>query len=131
MSGRKTTAKHVEAYLAQMKEWPRSWACCPEDVPVGEALLEQLEPFIRDLYARGLAQRTTRRHLDNAWVIGGEIIRRFGLYPEEREKSGHDLLYEAVRDDEAPLISGATEAEQNSADATARKIHAFLKKTGD
>jgi hypothetical protein len=126
--GAQKTSKRDEAIFSQMKEWPRSWAACPEDLPVGESLLEHLEAFIRDLRARGLSDRTIRRHLDNAWVIGGEIISRFGLYPEERKTSGGNLLHEAVCCDEAPLISRATEEKQRSADATARKIHAFLRR---
>ena len=127
--GTKETSKRFEALLAQMREWPKSWAGCPEDLPVGESLLEPLDAFIRDMHAIGLADRTIRRHLDNAWAIGGELIRRFNLYPEERNRSGRALLFDAICCDEAPLISGADETEQSSADATARKLHAFLKKT--
>lgn len=128
MPPRTTGPKDIKVYLSLMTKWPRVWASEPEDIPVGEGLVSLLEGFIRDLHAKGRAHKTIRRHLDNAWSIGGEIIRGFFVAPEERRLCARELLL-AATDGEAPLIRNATQAEQESADATARRIHAYLLKT--
>jgi hypothetical protein len=114
------------ALSALMEEWPASWAGLDEDEEPGRRLLAELRPFIMHLIDRGLAAKTVRRHLDNLWAIGGEVIRRFNFEPELRQESARRLLLDAVDFGEAPLLPHATEAGQHSADATARKLFKFL-----
>ena len=66
--------RDLKVYLAPMADWPRSWAGTEEDVPIGAGLVDLLKAFVRDLHERGLSHKTIRRHLDNAWSIGGEVI---------------------------------------------------------
>lgn len=89
-------------------------------------MLAELRPFITHLIEDGLSAKTVRRHLDNLWAIGGEVVRRFNFEPELRHESPRKLLLDAVDIGEAPLLPQATEAEQRSADATARKLLKFL-----
>jgi len=52
-----------------------------KDLPPGEALVSGLRPFIEHLALCGLAPRTIRRHVDNLWLLGGEIIRELNYDP--------------------------------------------------
>ena len=116
----------MDALLALMQEWPRSWAGCTQDVPVGRALVQILRPFVIHLYGQNLSPRTVRRHLDNAWLIGGEIIRRINDEPRLRRTAPLELLVGAVAAGEAPLVDQLNEVEQAALDATARKLLRFL-----
>ena len=111
-----------------MDRWPESWHGIPEDIPVGEALVVRMKPFVRHLRQIGLAEKTIKRHLDNLWVIGGEIVRSLNYEPEKRKRPPRELLWEAVELDEAPLVWGADEVEQNLIDVTARKLKKFMEK---
>ncbi len=112
--------------LALMDSWPNSWAGSAADIPVGEALVAELRPFIRHLYDRNLSPKTIRRHLDNSWMIGGEIIRDVVHQPKRRHTHPRQLLLDAIDLGEAPLVWDASEKEQRSFDATARKLLRFL-----
>ena len=110
-----------------MGEWPASWAGFDEDKPPGDRLLAELRPFIMHLIEEGLSAKTVRRHLDNLWAIGGEVVREFNDKPSLRRRSARQLLLESIDASGAPLLPGATESEQCSADATARKLLKYLR----
>ena len=109
-----------------MERWPASWAGLQADEAPGRRLLDELRPFIAYLIADGLSTHTVRRHLDNLWAIGGEVIKRFNDEPELRRRSARALLLDVTDLGEAPLLHHATQTEQRSADATARKLRTFL-----
>lgn len=109
-----------------MEQWPASWAGCKADEAPGRRLVDEFRPFITYLIAEGLSTTTVRRHLDNLWAIGGEVIRQFNDEPELRRRSARTLLLDVTDLGEAPLLHHASEAEQRSADATARKLLKFL-----
>ena len=119
-------ADSLDSLFQRMDEWPASWAGFPEDVPVGHRLVAILRPFLARLHAQGLGAKTLRAHLNNLWVIGGEVIRKVTNDPARRRRAAHDLLREAVMGGEAPLVGGLTETEQRALDATARKLDRFL-----
>jgi hypothetical protein len=70
---------------ALMKEWPESWAGERADVPVGRALVAIMHTFMTRLQQQELSSKTLRRHLDNLWLIGGEIIREINYHPASRK----------------------------------------------
>ena len=109
-----------------MEGWPKSWAGTHEDEPVGHRLLAVLKPFVTHLQHQGLCSKTLRRHLDNLWLIGGELIRRLDHDPALRDQPPHALLLEAIQDGEAPLVRDLTEEQQAALDATARKLLTFV-----
>lgn len=109
-----------------MEDWPASWAGDDEDEPVGHGLVALLRPYVTDLHEQELADGTVRRHLDNLWLIGGEIIREINDYPALRRKDARVLLLAAIQNGQAPLVRDLTEQEQASVDATARKLLKFL-----
>ena len=116
----------VEETTKLMEGWPSSWAGEDADEPVGRGLVALLRPFITDLHEQGLSRGTIRRHLDNLWLIGGEIIREVNDRPALRRKEPLSLLLKAIQDGEAPLVRHLAEREQASVDATARKLLKFL-----
>lgn len=109
-----------------MEGWPKSWAGTHEDEPVGRRLVAVLRLFMTHLQDQGLSARTLRRHLDNLWLIGGEIIRQLDDDPTLRDRPTHALLLEAIQDGEAPLVRDLTEEQQAALDATARKLLTFV-----
>jgi hypothetical protein len=109
-----------------MAGWPKSWAGAHEDEPVGRRLVAVLRPFMTHLQYQGLSSGTRRRHLDNLWLIGGEIIRRLDDDPARRDQPTHALLLEAIQDGAAPLVRDLTEKQQAALDATARKLLKFV-----
>ena len=116
----------ASAYCKDLDRWARSWMGLEKDLPPGEALVACFRPFIEHLASSGLAPRTIRRHVDNLWLLGGEIIRDLNYNPSLRKKTAEQLLRHAVYDDGGPLIHNGSEEDQRSLDATCRKLHRFL-----
>ena len=87
-----------------------------KDLRPGEELVACFRPFIEHLASSSLSSKTIRRHVDNLWILGGEIIRDLNCTPS---------LSEAVHADGGPLIHNGSE-EEHSLDATCRKLHRFL-----
>lgn len=117
---------NLDALLELMVPWPKSWEGTSDDIPIGEAIVQEMKPFITDLASKGLAPSTVRRHLDNCWVIGGEIIREVNYFPEMANIPPRKLLLDSIAAGEAPLVRNASESEQRIYDATARKLLRFL-----
>ena len=119
-------AADISAYVRDLDRWPRSWMGLEKDLPPGEQLLAELRPFIEHLASSNLSPKTIRRHVDNLWLLGGEIIRDLHEDPPLRKLSAERLLRKTVYDDGGPLIHTGSEAEQLSFDSTCRKLHRFL-----
>ena len=116
----------ASAYCQDLDRWARSWMGVEKDLPPGEALVAHFRHFIENLASSGLAPRTIRRHVDNLWLLGGEIIRDLNYNPSLRKKTAEQLLRHAVYDDGGPLIHNGSEEDQRSLDATCRQLHRFL-----
>jgi len=97
-----------------------------KDLPPGEQILACLRPFIEHLASSTLSPKTIRRHVDNLWVLGGEIIRDLHYDPSLRKLDGGRLLRGAVHEDGGPLVHNGSEEAQSSLDSTCRKLHRFL-----
>jgi hypothetical protein len=119
-------ATHVSAYCRDLDRWPRSWMGVGKDLPPGEQLLACLRPFIEHLASSTLSPKTIRRHVDNLWMLGGEIIRDLNYTPSLRKMAADRLLREVIHEDGGPLVHNASEEEQLSFDSTCRKLHRFL-----
>src|SRR5580698_9843504 len=63
------------ACCRDLDNWPRSWMGLEKDVLPGEQLLACFRPFIAHLASSSLSRKTIRKHVDNLWMLGGEIIR--------------------------------------------------------
>jgi hypothetical protein len=97
-----------------------------KDLPPGEALVVCFRPFIERLASSSLSPKTIRRHVDNLWMLGGEIIRDLHYDPTLRKRPADRLLRNAVHEDGGPLVHNGSEEAQRSLDATCRKLHRFL-----
>jgi len=98
-----------------------------KDLPPGEKLVTYFRPFLQHLASTSLSPKTIRKHVDNLWVLGGEIIRDLHETPSLRRKSIEQILFAVVDDEGGPLIHGGpAEEQQRSSDATCRKLHRFL-----
>jgi len=116
----------VSAYCRDLDNWPHSWMGLEIDLAPGEALLACLRPFIEYLASSALSPKTIRRHVNNLWLLGGEIIRDLNYDPPLRKKTAEVLLRTVIHDDGGPLIHNGSEEDQRSFDATCRKFHRFL-----
>jgi hypothetical protein len=110
-----------------LDNWPRSWRYEQADLAVGQQIVQVLTPFLLHLLDQGLARATVRRHRDNLWLLGGELIR---LRYEDDEVAQQDVtvaLQQLVDRDGGPLVCPRiSESEQESLDATCRKLHRFM-----
>jgi len=97
-----------------------------KDLPPGEQLVACFRPFIEHLASSGLSPKTIRQHVDNLWLLGGEIIRDLNYGPSQRKVAVHKLLRDAIGADGGPLIYNGSEDAQYSLDSTCRKLHRFL-----
>jgi hypothetical protein len=116
----------ASAYCRDLGNWPHSWMGLEKDIPPGEKLVACLRPFIEHLASSGLSPKTIRRHVDNLWTLGGEIIRDLNYIPSRRKVAANKLLRDAVHTDGGPLIYNGSEEEQRSFDSTCRILHRFL-----
>jgi hypothetical protein len=116
----------ASAYCRDLDNWPRSWMGLDKDLPPGEQLVACLRPFIEHLASSSLSPKTIRRHVDNLWMLGGEIIRDLNNDPSLRKVAAQRLLRDVVGADGGPLIYDGSEEDQLSLDSTCRKLHRFL-----
>ena len=97
-----------------------------KDLPAGERLVACFRPFIENLTSSALSRKTIRRHVDNLWRLGGEIIRDLNQTPSLRKAAIERLLIDRIHEDGGPLLYHGSEEEQRSFDSTCRKLHRFL-----
>ena len=97
-----------------------------KDLPVGRQLVKYFLPFLLQLAGSGLARKTIQNHVDNMWLLGGEIIRDVNEEPRLRKISAEQLVRNVVHEDGGPLIHNGWEHEQRTFDSTCRKFHRFL-----
>lgn len=96
------------------------------DLPSGQKLVACFRPFIRHLASSGLSRKTIRQHVDNLWLLGGEIIGDLNHTASLRKIDVERVLRERIHVDGGPLIHNGSEEEQRSFDSTCRKLHRFL-----
>jgi len=97
-----------------------------QDLPPGRRLVEYFIPFLLHLAESGLSKRTIQNHVDNMWLLGGEIIRDVNEDPSLRKLPAEQLVRNVIDGEGGPLIHNGWEDEQRSFDATCRKFHRFL-----
>jgi len=122
--------QRLQQACPDLDDWPVKWQFEPADLAMGKQIVQALTPFLLDLLNQGLAVRTLRRHRDNLWLLGGELIGR--RYDDDalRSMDANTAIQELVEEDGGPLMwPRISEADQNSLDATCRKLHRFLQST--
>lgn len=118
--------KSPEQIVSDYCEWPDAWSGTEEDIPYGKGLIEAMRPFIVDLIDQGLKGGTIRNHMNNLWLLGGEIIRSVSTH-DKYKTPPEEILRQSV-DQNGGLYCRhlASEAEVRSYDATCRKLSNFL-----
>ncbi len=76
-----------------------------KDLPPGRRLVEYFMPFLLHLAGSGLSKRTIQNHVDNMWLLGGEIIRGVNEEPILRKFAAEQLVRNVVHDDGGPLTN--------------------------
>ena len=121
----------INALVPDFYDWPKRWMLTNEDLEYGQRLLKFFEPFIFDLAIGLLAKKTKRKHIDNLWLAGGELIRsvanesNYEIDPEE-------LIHQHFGSDGGPYCRHLeTENESNSYDSSCRKFYKFITQKGE
>jgi len=126
---RSTAGAHPDLsnYCRDLAEWPHSWMGWGKDIPPGEKLVACFRPFLEHLVRSDLSRKTIRQHIDNLWVLGGEIIRDLNETPSLNKVPVERVLLDVIDDEGGPLIHNCdSEEEQRSFDSTCRKLRRFL-----
>jgi hypothetical protein len=119
-------ASDLASYGADLVEWPNSWMGVEKDIPPGEQLVVCFRPFLEQLMSSDLSRKTIRKHTDNLWVLGGEMVRKMNETPRLRKLPAKDLLLKVLDEEGGPLIHHGSEEQQRSFDSTCRKLYRFL-----
>src|SRR6266446_5332030 len=93
----------LSRYGADLENWPRSWMGWEKDLPPGEKLVACFRPFIEHLASSSLSRKTIRKHIDNLWILGGEIIRDLNETPPLRKAPVEALVFDVLKE-EGPLL---------------------------
>src|SRR5215468_10879608 len=89
----------LQRYCRDLNDWPRSWMGLEKDLPPGEKLVECFRPFLEHLATSELSPKTIRKHVDNIWRLGGEIIRDLNEAPRLRRVDIRRLIKDRVHPD--------------------------------
>lgn len=96
------------------------------DLVPGQEIVAHLTPFLLHLAGSGLAKKTVQKHVDNLWLLGGEIIRDLQETPKLRKKPVNELI-ETLLENDGPLIYHCdSEEQQRSFESTCRKLRRYL-----
>lgn len=96
------------------------------DLVPGQKIVEYFTPFLLHLAGSGLTKKTIQKHVDNLWVLGGEIVRDLQETPKLRKRPVNELI-DALLENDGPLIyHGDSEEQQKSFESTCRKLRRYL-----
>ena len=97
-----------------------------KDVPPGEKIVICFRPFLERLVTSDLSPKTIQKHVDNLWVLGGEIIRDLNQTPSLRKLPIEKLLADLVEDAGPLLYHCDSEEQQRSFESSCRRFRLFL-----
>jgi len=83
-------------------------------------------PFLEYLIQQNLSRKTVRKHVDNLWILGGEIIRDLNETPSLRKVPVEELVFDVVKEGGPLLYHCDSEEQQRSFESTCRKFRRFL-----
>jgi hypothetical protein len=126
---KRATPASLEHYCRNLDAWPRSWRGWQKDLPPGEKLVACFRPFLEYLASSDLSPQTIQKHVDNMWVLGGEIIRDLNETPSLRKLPVDRIVMDLIEDGGPLLYHGDSEDQQRSFDSTCRKFRRFLTAT--
>ena len=98
----------------------------PQDLLPGEKMVACFRPFLEHLIGLNLSRKTLRQHVDNLWMLGGEIIRDLNETPSLRKVPAEALLFDVLKEGGPLLYHCDSEEQQRSFESTCRKLRRFL-----
>jgi hypothetical protein len=116
----------LSAYCRDLDDWPRSWMGVEKDLPPGEKMVTYFRPFLEHLVRLELSRKTIRKHADNLWILGGEIIRDLNQTPSLRKVPVEELVFNLLEEGGPLLYHGDSEGQQRRFESTCRKFRHFL-----
>jgi len=121
--------KEILDLCTDFYEWPIRWHGVKEDIVVGRRILACFEPYVTELCQARLTKKTKKRHIDNLWLIGGEIVWRVSVC-DEYQGDIERIVRESV-DEEGEFGSRHLQAEDEirSFKSTCRKLAKHFKET--
>ena len=96
------------------------------DLVPGQKLVEYFTPFLLHLTASGLTKKTIQKHVDNLWILGGEIIRDLQETPKLRKKPVNEIVATSLQNDGPLIYDCDSEEQQRSFGSTCRKLRRYL-----
>ena len=96
------------------------------DLVPGQQIVQYITPFLLYLAESGLTKKTGQKHVDNLWVLGGEIIRDLQDTPKLRKKPVREIIDTLLENDGPLLYHCDSEEQQRSFESTCRKLRRFL-----
>ena len=118
----------VEAVFPGFIEWPSSWAGEGQDLALGRGLLQAMCPFIEHLLDQGLSDRTLSRHVNNLWLLGGEIVRSAPSKGKKAADSAQQLSSALGPEGGPPCRLLLSAGAEDSYHVTCRKLFRFLER---
>ena len=120
-------AAALTEYCPDLVQWPQRWQFEEHDLVAGQRIVEFISPFLLHLLGECLATKTLHRHRDHLAMLGGELIRRRYDDAALKKMPVSKAIAELIEEEGGPLIwPRISEAEQNSFDATCRKLYKYL-----
>jgi len=109
-------------------EWPNRWQGVPEDTEYGEKIIAIFESFVQSLLSERLNRKTIETHIDNLWLLGGELIRLIYQDQDKRDSEPLELIMEKIDHGGGPYCRHLfTENEIRSFDSIYGKLYKYLK----
>jgi len=121
------SAQALAQYCPDLGNWASSWCFEQSDLVHGQRIVNFLKPFLLHLLNQRLSAKTLRKHRDNLWMLGGAVIRRRQENSTLRRMAVESATFALLEEDGGPLIwPRISQSEQDSFDATCRKLYQFL-----
>jgi hypothetical protein len=112
---------------SKMQHWPAAWEIDELDRAYGQALLDELKPFVRYLAeTKQLSRSTLRRHLDQLFLLGGELISRINTDPNSRRQTPARFLDQHLSPEGGPVCRHIdNDKKRRQFDATCKQLCAY------
>lgn len=88
-------------------------------------MVAYFRPFLENLVRMELSRKSIRKHVDNLWILEGEIIRDLNETPSLRKVPVEELVFNVLEEAGPLLYHGDSEEQQRSFESTCRKFRRF------
>lgn len=116
-------------YCKDIDKWPSSWERGSADIEIGSRILNNIFiPFFEFLIGKNFTKKTIKKHIDNIWLLGGELIDQLDKEQELRKLNEFELVLKYIDNEGGPYsIHNITETETRSFDSSCKKLYKYIK----